>query len=175
MLQGNSVLNKWPSLCLSFMLEHIPFLPWTWGWLLKADGSFSKCLRDWSLSFVCDQEQADDPVPLVLTTVDYICLSNFLAYSLRWSKTPLPKPCPHSPHDSALTQTRIWTSPSSLLACCFLISASPRLNLSAVPNVLPTWLITWLITTAHCSLWFLLLSQTCISFPSYLQPLWLVH
>lgn len=45
MLQGNSVLNKWPSLCLSFMLEHIPFLPWTWGWLLKADGSFSKWSR----------------------------------------------------------------------------------------------------------------------------------
>lgn len=59
-------------------------------------------------------------------------------FSLKWSKTLLPKSCPCSPRD-VLLKTHIWTSPPSLLACCFLISISPWLNLAAVPNILAAY------------------------------------
>lgn len=70
-------------------------------------------------------------------------------------------------------QTFLWTSPPSLLECCFLISISPWLNLSAVPNVLPVWLIGQPISSTCLSLW-LLLSWVCTSPLGYLQPPWLV-
>lgn len=70
-------------------------------------------------------------------------------------------------------QTFLWTSPPSLLECCFLISISPWLNLSAVPNVLPVWLIGQPISSTCLSLW-LLLSWVCTSPLGYLRPPWLV-
>lgn len=166
-------LNKWPSPFQFFMLYHLLVLPCTLGRLLKADGAFSKgsqrvvpllllVTKTWLMLLL-----------LILTTADYSLpgLSHFSQFfSLKWSKTLLPKPCPHSPRDTALTQSCIWTSPPSLLACCFLISISPWLNLSAVPNVLPAWLIAWLITSPCLSLCLRLLSQACTSLPGYLQP-----
>ena len=109
---------------------------------------------------------------LLLTTADYSSrdLSSFSQFL-----TLLSKPCLLSPCDVALTQTCTWTSPPSLLACCFLISISPWLNISPVPNVLPAWVIAWLIASACCSLWLLLISQACTSLPGYLQPPWPVR
>lgn len=138
---------------------------------------FLQVVSESGLSFTCDQDLADAPTP----HLDYCRLLftwsfQFLTvFSLKWSKTLLPKLCPRSPRDAALTQTCTWTSPPSLLACCFLISNSPWLNLSAVPNVLPVWLIAWLITSTCLSLWFLLLSQACTSLPGYLRPPCLVR
>lgn len=77
-------------------------------------------------SLSCDQDLADASTPhLDYCSLLFIWLFHFLSvFPLRWSKTLLPKPCPCSLCDAVLTQTCIWTSPPSLLACCLLISIS---------------------------------------------------
>lgn len=162
MLQGNLVLGQTsdpPFACLSCCSMFPSFLAHK-GHSSRFVGLSPDVLRNGVSPFACDQEQADAPAALALTAADH-CISSlfvFSVYPLRWSKAQLPKSCLCSPRDSALTQIHIWTSLSILLTCCFLISVSPWLNLSAVPSVLPAWLITCLITT-FCSLRLLLFSQ----------------
>lgn len=151
------------------MLQHLLFLPCTLGQLLKADGAFT----NWSqrvapLLFLVTKIQLLCSNICSYLTADYFLpsqfgLPNFSLFFLEVIQNTAAKPLPkftlwHS------WQTCVWTSPPSLLERCFLISISPWLNWSAMPNVLPAWLAGWPVFPSDFSSDFPLTSS--LVFPS---------
>lgn len=105
-----------------------------------------------------------------LQTIFYLAFLISHYFSLKWSKRQLPNPYLCSPCDTADGLVPEYHLPASW---GFLISISPCLNWSAMPNLLPAWLIGWPMSSTYLFPW-LLLSWACTSVLGHLQPPWLV-
>lgn len=126
-------------------------------------------LEEWFLfSFLWPRYSCSAPksAPTWLQTIFYLALPISHYFSLKWSKTLLPDPSLHSPCDAADRLVSEYHLPASW---SFLVSISPLLNWTAMPNVLPAWLIGWPMSSTCLSLW-LLLSWACTSLLGHLQP-----
>lgn len=137
-LQRDQVLN-WINYHLLFSFSpSLPFL-YTWATAQGWRSFLQMVLESDPSSLACDQDLADAPAPLLdYCTVLFTWPFQYLIFP--WSD---PKHCCQNlVHVHPVTYFWRLISEHHLpasLACCFLISISPWLNLAAVPNILAAY------------------------------------